>query len=180
MLMLMLVIIIITPFWEAQIDWDRHSLPQKVCFMTPRLPPLLDFEANSVYDDLSQWRWLNNYTAGRLLRWSGQVTSIIHRLQEGLSSISSLPLPLDNCVCGKLVIVFNPNWFFLRMKETEFVSRVDVFGNRAQATQNNRVCPLMRIELLLKDRQPQNLHFLNSSEGNLDYNWYYMKGATVL
>ena len=62
----------------------------------------------------------------------------------------------------------------------EFVSRVDVFGNRAQATQNNRVCPLMRIELLLKDRQLRNLHFLNSSEGNLDNNWYYMKGATVL
>ena len=161
-------------------DWpeDRHSLPQKVCFMTPSWPPLLDFEANSVYDDLSQWRWLNNYTAGRLLRWSGQVTSI-HRLQVDLSSISSLPLPFDNCVCGKLVIVFNPNWFFLRLKETEFVSRVDVFGNRAQATQNNRVCPLMRIELLLRDRQPHNLPFLISIKGRMDYNSYDMKGATI-
>ena len=60
------------------------------------------------------------------------------------------------------------------MKETEFVSRVDVFGNRAQATQNNRVCPLMRIELLLKD-----LHFLTSIEGRVDYNSYYMKGVTI-
>ena len=152
---------------------------KKICFMTPRLPPLLGFEANSVYDDLSQWRWLNNYTAGRLLRWSGQVTSIIHRLQEGLSSISSLPLPLDNCVCGKLVIVFNPNWFFWEWRKRNLSVASTSLGI-AQATQNNRICPLMRIELLLKDRQPHNLHFLNSSEGNLDYNWYYMKGATVL
>ena len=65
------------------------------------------------------------------------------------------------------------------MKETEFVSRVDVFGNRAQVTQNNRVCPLMRIELLLKDRQPHNLHFLNSIEGRMDYNSFYMKGVTI-
>ena len=69
--------------------------------------------------------------------------------------------------------------FFLRMKETEFVSRVDVFGNRAQATQNNRVCPLMRIELLLRDRQPHNLNFLISIEGRMYYNSYYMKGATI-
>ena len=44
--------------------------------------------------------------------WDDLVKSRQHRLQVDLSSISGLPLPSDNRVCGKLVIVFNPNWFF--------------------------------------------------------------------
>ena len=106
--------------------------------------------------------------------WDDLVKSRQHHPQVDLSSISSLPLPLDNCVCGKLVIVFNPNRFFWEWRKRNLsVASLGI------ATQNNRICPLMRIELLLKDRQPQNLHFLNSIEGRMDYNSFYMKGVTI-